>query len=391
MDEYDEAESHHHHHNHHHNHHQHHNHLHRPQLAIPIDLSPIRHRHNNANNNNNKNKNTSNNMSLVSSLGNMSLADVSMMSTDTTMIAVDLLDDSSISSINNSNNKSFLQALMEQQQQQQHYSTQGSKGAASPVRARMSSSFISNPGMMVITQHQYFHQYSHMEDVAMDDECSSDGSSSFSATNSGGANMSNSSGGTAVTGKSRYKTELCRSFEETGYCRYGDKCQFAHGRSELRTVSRHQKYKSELCTNFHDEGQCLYGIRCCFVHKIQGDNVGLACSQDWKVARVRQENRLEVFVMLSKGLMVPLNAFASASVTERQSRMATKHADKSLVTKSAISSRVVCPPPGYPVDVLPCCPTTLTVLADTTIVTPKSGKEHKLVPPVKKNEPFLAF
>ncbi|CAI5522377.1 unnamed protein product, partial [Closterium sp. Naga37s-1] len=42
-----------------------------------------------------------------------------------------------------------------------------------------------------------------------------------------------------------YKTELCRSWEETGACRYGGKCQFAHGREELRAVARHPKYKTE--------------------------------------------------------------------------------------------------------------------------------------------------
>lgn len=40
---------------------------------------------------------------------------------------------------------------------------------------------------------------------------------------------------------SLYKTELCRSFEETGYCRYGLKCQFAHNVNELRTVARHPR------------------------------------------------------------------------------------------------------------------------------------------------------
>lgn len=35
-----------------------------------------------------------------------------------------------------------------------------------------------------------------------------------------------------------YKTELCRSFNRTGYCRYGLKCQFAHGIQELRPSSR---------------------------------------------------------------------------------------------------------------------------------------------------------
>jgi tristetraprolin/butyrate response factor 1 len=38
-----------------------------------------------------------------------------------------------------------------------------------------------------------------------------------------------------------YKTELCRSWEEKGTCRYGPKCQFAHGEDEIRKVSRHPK------------------------------------------------------------------------------------------------------------------------------------------------------
>jgi Zinc finger C-x8-C-x5-C-x3-H type (and similar) len=40
-----------------------------------------------------------------------------------------------------------------------------------------------------------------------------------------------------------YKTELCRSWEEKGTCRYGNKCQFAHGEDELRKVPRHPKVK----------------------------------------------------------------------------------------------------------------------------------------------------
>jgi len=63
-----------------------------------------------------------------------------------------------------------------------------------------------------------------------------------------------------------YKTELCRSFEETGTCRYGLKCQFAHGRAELRPVSRHPKYKTEVCKTFHTIGTCPYGKRCRFIH-----------------------------------------------------------------------------------------------------------------------------
>ena len=64
----------------------------------------------------------------------------------------------------------------------------------------------------------------------------------------------------------RYKTELCRPFQEYGHCRYGDKCQFAHGQSDLRTPIRHPKYKTELCRTYHSQGYCPYGARCHFIH-----------------------------------------------------------------------------------------------------------------------------
>lgn len=47
--------------------------------------------------------------------------------------------------------------------------------------------------------------------------------------------------------QSLYKTELCRSFEETRHCRYGSKCQFAHGEDEIRQLARHPRYKTEVC------------------------------------------------------------------------------------------------------------------------------------------------
>jgi tristetraprolin/butyrate response factor 1 len=53
------------------------------------------------------------------------------------------------------------------------------------------------------------------------------------------------SGGNGPSANNRklglYKTELCRSWEEKGTCRYGPKCQFAHGEEEIRKVSRHPK------------------------------------------------------------------------------------------------------------------------------------------------------
>lgn len=72
--------------------------------------------------------------------------------------------------------------------------------------------------------------------------------------------------GSPPANSSRYKTELCRPYEESGTCKYGDKCQFAHGGHELRTLARHPKYKTELCRTFHTTGFCPYGPRCHFIH-----------------------------------------------------------------------------------------------------------------------------
>lgn len=66
--------------------------------------------------------------------------------------------------------------------------------------------------------------------------------------------------------QARYKTELCRAFQDKGVCKYGEKCQFAHGGPELRALPRHPKYKTEMCRTFHSTGICPYGPRCHFIH-----------------------------------------------------------------------------------------------------------------------------
>ncbi|XP_053568263.1 mRNA decay activator protein ZFP36L2 [Bombina bombina] len=73
----------------------------------------------------------------------------------------------------------------------------------------------------------------------------------------------------AQINSTRYKTELCRPFEESGACKYGEKCQFAHGFHELRSLTRHPKYKTELCRTFHTIGFCPYGPRCHFIHNAE--------------------------------------------------------------------------------------------------------------------------
>jgi len=70
----------------------------------------------------------------------------------------------------------------------------------------------------------------------------------------------------------RFKTEFCRNFREKGNCVYGDNCQFAHGKTELRQdVVRHSKYKTKLCQKFWIAGYCAYGARCNFIHQEEED------------------------------------------------------------------------------------------------------------------------
>eukprot|EP00179_Madagascaria_erythrocladioides_P007397 CAMPEP_0198322046 /NCGR_PEP_ID=MMETSP1450-20131203/10608_1 /TAXON_ID=753684 ORGANISM="Madagascaria erythrocladiodes, Strain CCMP3234" /NCGR_SAMPLE_ID=MMETSP1450 /ASSEMBLY_ACC=CAM_ASM_001115 /LENGTH=368 /DNA_ID=CAMNT_0044025637 /DNA_START=253 /DNA_END=1359 /DNA_ORIENTATION=+ len=98
--------------------------------------------------------------------------------------------------------------------------------------------------------------------------------SSSSISSRGSASPTESSPQSVATGSQvgtgarnqLFKTELCRTFMETGKCRYGSKCQFAHGQSELRPVKRHPKYKTKVCRNFAETGSCPYGSRCRFIH-----------------------------------------------------------------------------------------------------------------------------
>ncbi|ORZ21522.1 hypothetical protein BCR42DRAFT_369441, partial [Absidia repens] len=63
-----------------------------------------------------------------------------------------------------------------------------------------------------------------------------------------------------------YKTEICRNWEEQKTCRYGNRCQYAHGYDELRYVQRHPRYKTIHCRTFESTGECPYGRRCTFLH-----------------------------------------------------------------------------------------------------------------------------
>ena len=64
----------------------------------------------------------------------------------------------------------------------------------------------------------------------------------------------------------KYKTELCKTYSETGECPYGRKCRFAHGKEELFLKDNGINYKKIECKSFSELGFCTYGSRCSFKH-----------------------------------------------------------------------------------------------------------------------------
>ena len=62
---------------------------------------------------------------------------------------------------------------------------------------------------------------------------------------------------------------MCKNWEMKGFCKWVDKCSFAHGAHEL-SKKKHlpRNFKSKVCDQFHkaDIGFCAYGNRCQFLH-----------------------------------------------------------------------------------------------------------------------------
>jgi hypothetical protein len=86
----------------------------------------------------------------------------------------------------------------------------------------------------------------------------------------------------ALLGLPDFKTRMCRNFKE-GTCKYGERCNFAHGKDELLStfqiekktapgekkkapVDDKQVFKTRLCSTFLTKGSCWYGVTCSFAH-----------------------------------------------------------------------------------------------------------------------------
>jgi len=76
-----------------------------------------------------------------------------------------------------------------------------------------------------------------------------------------------------------FKTELCSTWTDFGYCPYGKCCQFAHGQEDLRfRPAQHKKFKTVRCKKYL-KGYCPYGKRCCFIHDISERRTQASCGQ----------------------------------------------------------------------------------------------------------------
>uniref|UniRef100_A0A914HGJ6 C3H1-type domain-containing protein n=1 Tax=Globodera rostochiensis TaxID=31243 RepID=A0A914HGJ6_GLORO len=64
-----------------------------------------------------------------------------------------------------------------------------------------------------------------------------------------------------------YRTELCREYQNSGTCRFGDECRFAHSIEQLRFRPLPRNYKTKLCRNFEENGFCKHGAKCHFIHR----------------------------------------------------------------------------------------------------------------------------
>lgn len=64
-----------------------------------------------------------------------------------------------------------------------------------------------------------------------------------------------------------YKTTECNEFVATGHCPRRHKCQFAHGKHDLRTPAHHPLYRTSLCREFLETGVCPRGVSCYHAHR----------------------------------------------------------------------------------------------------------------------------
>ena len=115
----------------------------------------------------------------------------------------------------------------------------------------------------------------------------------------------------------KYKTELCKTFTETGKCPYGYKCRFAHGKEELLSKLINSNYKKKDCKTFSEIGFCPYGSRCSFRHderKINDIHLPFYYINTFIYCKPLNK-RLSVFENITSDVKDNLNGFISSSTS----------------------------------------------------------------------------
>lgn len=101
----------------------------------------------------------------------------------------------------------------------------------------------------------------------------------------------------------KYKTELCKSYMETGICLYGNRCRFAHGEKELAEKTGGENYKKKPCKAFFENGYCPYGSRCSYKHderKVKDLNMPYFFINIFILNKIIPGRRLKVFQEICK-------------------------------------------------------------------------------------------
>lgn len=67
----------------------------------------------------------------------------------------------------------------------------------------------------------------------------------------------------------KFRTEMCKNFEQSGHCPFGDRCSFAHSKNQIMVrTDLPVNYKTKLCRKYQLNGSCPYGSRCQFKHGV---------------------------------------------------------------------------------------------------------------------------
>jgi len=149
------------------------------------------------------------------------------------------------------------------------------------------TSQISDEGINEV-KHEPIHQDSRVKSVFQFNEnkhksYQSSNSNSTRASDDEGENTSdNENNQKKIEAPFLYKTKLCQKYEEHGVCPYGTKCQFAHGKGELRKHQAKRKKKVKInkknipCMYYMAGKECPHGEFCRFIHEKPTDESSLS-------------------------------------------------------------------------------------------------------------------